>query len=141
LIEVQRVKKGRRYDIQINHGFRKRTNTILKLESDVNSNIAEKILGHKNGLDGVYLAPTRQECFKEFCKGIVQLTISDSERQKIEIKKLEEEKSEIAELRKRIDEFDVSAKMLHGAIKEGYVTVDKTDTGVTLRWNNIKKKS
>jgi len=83
MTEITRVKKGRRYDIQINHGFRKRINTILKLESDVNSNIAEKILGHKNGLDGVYLSPTRQECFNEFCKGISQLTISDAERQKL----------------------------------------------------------
>ena len=56
--ELQRIKKGRRHDSQLNHGFRKRTNTILKLESNVNSNIAEKILGHKNGLDGVYFTPT-----------------------------------------------------------------------------------
>ena len=45
--ELSRRKKGRRYDIQMNHGFRKRMNTILKLESEVNSNIVEKILGHK----------------------------------------------------------------------------------------------
>ncbi|MDF2423237.1 MAG: integrase [Nitrosopumilus sp.] len=99
LTEVTRVKKGRRYDIQINHGFRKRTNTILKLESDVNSNVAEKILGHKNGLDGVYLSPTRQECFDEFCKGISQLTVSDAERQKITIKKLQDEKSELEKIK------------------------------------------
>ena len=84
--EITRIKKGRRHDIQINHGFRKRMNTILKLETNVNSNVAEKILGHKNGLDGAYLAPTRQECFKEFCKGITQLTISDIQRQNIAIK-------------------------------------------------------
>lgn len=93
--ELKRTKKGRRHDVQINHGFRKRMNTILKLESKVNSNIAEKILGHKNGLDGVYLVPTRQECFKEFVKGISQLTISESERQKITIKQLENEKSDL----------------------------------------------
>jgi integrase/recombinase XerD len=93
--ELKRKKKGRRYDVQMNHGFRKRTNTILKLESEVNSNIAEKILGHKNGLDGVYLSPTRQECFREFVKGIVQLTISDSQRQKITIRELEKERSEL----------------------------------------------
>ena len=98
--ELKRIKKGRRHDVQINHGFRKRMNTILKLESNVNSNITEKILGHKNGLDGVYLAPTRQECFKEFVKGISQLTISESERQKITIKQLEDEKSELVQLKK-----------------------------------------
>ena len=75
--ELKQAKKGRRHDVQINHGFRKRMNTILKLESQINSNIVEKIMGHKNGLDGVYLAPTRQECFEEFCKGILNLSISD----------------------------------------------------------------
>ena len=108
MTEIQRVKKGRRYDIQINHGMRKRMNTILKLQDGLNSNIAEKILGHKNGLDGVYLAPTREECFKEFCKGILQLTISDSERQKIEILKLEKDKTELEETKKRIELLEES---------------------------------
>jgi len=145
--ELKRIKKGRRFDIQINHGFRKRTNTILKLESEVNSNIAEKILGHKNGLDGVYLAPTRQECFDEFCKGIVQLTISDSQRQKIEINKLEKEKTElevqsqeIEKLKKKVDEFDFAAKMLHGAVKAGYMTIERTKTGTTIRMTDKGKK-
>lgn len=48
---------------------------------------------------------------------------------------------DIKRLEKKVKEFDVSSKMLHSAIKEGYVTVDKTDTGVTLRWNNIRKRS
>ena len=99
--ELKRNKKGRRYDIQINHGFQKRTNTILKLESEVNSNIAEKILGHKNGLDGTYLAPTRQQCFDEFVKGIVELTIDGTARKQAE---LESEKSKSNELRQKLDE-------------------------------------
>lgn len=103
--EIKRTKKGNRFDIQINHGFRKRMNTILKLESDVNSNIAEKILGHKNGLDGVYLSPTRQECFREFVKGIKQLTISDSERKQLEITQLKQEKSELEAYKQKIDEL------------------------------------
>ena len=102
--ELKRTKKGRRHDIQIIHGFRKRMNTILKLESLINSNIVEKIMGHKNGLDGVYLAPTRQECFKEFCKGISQLTISDTQRQMITIKKLEDDKTQLDQLKAEIKE-------------------------------------
>ena len=100
--ELQRIKKGRRHDIQLNHGFRKRTNTILKLESNVNSNIAEKILGHKNGLDGVYFTPTRQQCFVEFCKGIPELTISDKERSKIKIKELTVEKTRFERMESQI---------------------------------------
>jgi len=105
LPQIKRKKKvgERRYDVQINHGFRKRTNTILKLETTVNSNIAEKILGHKNGLDGVYFTPTRQQCFNEFVKGIAQLSVSDSERQKLIITNLESEKTDLVEANARIE--------------------------------------
>ncbi|MCE2614395.1 MAG: hypothetical protein LVO36_00675 [Nitrosopumilus sp. (ex Thoosa mismalolli)] len=108
--ELHRNKKGRRHDIQINHGFRKRMNTILKLESKVNSNIAEKIMSHKNGLDGVYLAPTRKECFREFVKGVLELTIDDAERNQIEITKIKIEKSKLEDInietQKRVAQID-----------------------------------
>ncbi len=91
---IKRSQKGRRHDIQLLHGFRKRFNTIMKLENSVNANIAEKIMGHKNGLDGVYFVPTRQQCFKEFVKGIPFLTISDDERMRLEIRKLKQENTE-----------------------------------------------
>lgn len=113
--ELSRRKKGRRYDIQMNHGFRKRMNTILKLESDVNPNIAEKILGHKNGLDGVYLAPTREQCFKEFVKGIPQLTIDDSVRNQIELDKVQKEKIELEKTHVAKDEVK---EMISNTVRE-----------------------
>ena len=91
---IRRTMKGRRNDIQLMHGFRKRFNTILKLENNVNANIAEKILGHKNGLDGVYFVPTRQQCFSEFLKAIPFLTISNEERLHLENEKLKEGQSQ-----------------------------------------------
>ncbi len=72
---VIRYKQDTRYNIQINHGFRKRFNTVLKLENNMNYNIAEKLMGHKNGLDGVYFTPTLDELFAEFKKVIPQLEI------------------------------------------------------------------
>jgi len=90
-----RKKLGKRYDKQADHGFRKRFNTILKLNNTVNPNIAEKLMGHKNGLDGVYLVPTKEECFSEFQKAIVDLTINDSERLLVKNQKLEEEKTRL----------------------------------------------
>lgn len=111
--ELKRNKKDRRYDIQINHGFRKRTNTILKLESEVNSNIAEKILGHKNGLDETYLAPSRQQCFKEFVKGIVQLSIDGTARKPIKLEQMEKENIRLNELvDKKLSEHDLILKKL-----------------------------
>jgi hypothetical protein len=80
---ISRIKKRNRFDVQIDHGFRKRFNTILKIESSVNSNIAEKLMQHKKGLDGTYLTPTRHQCFREFVKAIANLTVSDAQRQLI----------------------------------------------------------
>ena len=54
--------------MQADHGFRKRFNTILKLDNTINYNIAEKLMGYKNGLDGVYFTPTLGELLAEFRK-------------------------------------------------------------------------
>lgn len=84
---IQRKKVGFAFDIQADHGFRKRFNTILKLNNEVNSNIAEKLMGHKRGLDGTYLAPTREECFEEFKKSMNELMVEESWRLKVELEK------------------------------------------------------
>ena len=100
---IEKIKTGHRYDKALLYGFRKRFNTILKIDSDVNSNIAEKLMAHKNGLDGTYLKPTREECFAEFVKAIPQLTVSKSEKMKLKIESLENEKDmRIAKLESEI---------------------------------------
>ncbi len=88
--EIKRVKTGYRFDKAQNYMFRKRFNIILKLNNDVNSNIAEKLMAHKRGLDGTYLQPTQEECYREFVKAIPELTVSSQERQKIEIEMKQE---------------------------------------------------
>lgn len=92
---IENYKTGNRFEKGLFLGFRKRFNTILKIDSEVNSNIAEKLMAHKRGLDGVYFKPTRDDCFREFRKAIPQLTISESERLKIEVNDLTENKDEI----------------------------------------------
>jgi len=72
---VSRPKIGSRHDVQINHGFRKYFNTTLKINNNVNSNIVEKLMGHKNGLDGIYLTPTLIQCFNEVQKAKDDLTL------------------------------------------------------------------
>ncbi len=84
---IQRIKKRNRYDTMIDHGYRKRFNTILKIDNEINSNIAEKLMQHLKGLDGTYLTPTRQQCFAEFVKAIPELTINPKEKQRMEIAK------------------------------------------------------
>ena len=84
---IERVRNGHGYDKAMNKAFRKRFNGILKIDNDVNSNIAEKVLGHKNGLDGTYLSPTRMQCFVEFQKAIEELTVDKSEILKVKLEK------------------------------------------------------
>jgi len=102
---LERTKVNHHFDTQMDHGFRKRFNTILKIKNEVNSNVAEKLLGHKNGLDGVYLKPTRDQCFAEFRKAICDLMIDESERQGIRIEQLEREKSELEHYKTKVDEL------------------------------------
>ena len=77
---IERFKTGNRFDKGEFLGFRKRFNTILKSDSDVNSNITEKLMAHKKGLDGVYFKPTREDCFREFRKAIPNLTLDEAEK-------------------------------------------------------------
>jgi hypothetical protein len=109
---IERKKEGNRYDKAPVYGFRKRFNTILKINNDVNSNIAEKLMAHKRGLDGVYFQPTREQCFAEFQKAIPELVISDDARDKAKILKLEEEKSEIDKLKQRLTEMEENDKQV-----------------------------
>lgn len=110
---VERHKIGKRFDKGLFLGFRKRFNTILKIDSEVNSNIAEKLLAHKKGLDGVYFKPTREECFREFRKAIPQLTLSESEKLRLKMEDLEQDKDKvIADYEKRLSNIEILLKSL-----------------------------
>ena len=62
--KVKRVKTGNRFDKALITMFRKRFNTKLKLNSQVNSNVAELVMAHKlPGAQGNYTKPTMEECF------------------------------------------------------------------------------
>lgn len=125
---ISRIKKRNRFDVQIDHGFRKRFNTILKLDSMVNSNIAEKLMQHKKGLDGTYLTPTRHQCFKEFAKAISKLTVSDSQRQLLLLK---EQEVKIKDLNKANEVIESLQSQINALSDEKKNTTIKPD-GTTL---------
>lgn len=112
----------KRFNKSIIYMFRKRFNTILKLNNEVNSNIAEKLMAHKKGLDGTYLQPTQKECFMEFVKAIPELTIDDSERNQIEIDRINQEKSELEiksqEIQLQKDELYRQGQAIENLMKE-----------------------
>jgi len=99
---------GKRRNIPMDHGFRKRFNTILKTTDGVKLLLAEKMMGHSIKsipLDETYLTPTIDMLFKEYEKAILELTVSDSERDKIKIEKLQGEKSELEITRAEMEEM------------------------------------
>ncbi len=110
---IKRIKVSKhRYDKAAMYMFRKRFNTILKLNNDLNSNIAEKLMAHKKGLDGTYLQPTRDECFVEFVKAIPELTIDPTNRQTLELELKQKEITLLEEKSRRIDDLEEMVKEL-----------------------------
>ena len=114
----KRRREGTRYNIQIAHGFRKRFNTVLKSNDNANISLVEKLMGHSGvfALDGSYLKPSLETLFNEFRKHIPNLTIDDSERNRI---KLEQKESRIKELEEKsgIEIKEIKHKLeLHDAL-------------------------
>jgi len=100
-VDRKRVPGSSRYRIAEVHGFRKFFATAVNrakiqvghLEIPaINHNDIEKILGHKNGLKGLYYDPQNLDLFKEYKKAIPSITVDTTEIQKEEIRILKEEK-------------------------------------------------
>jgi len=101
-------KDGTRRDIQLDHGFRKRWNTIVKTTDGMKIILAEKMFGHSTPtipLDETYVDSTIDNLFEEYKKAIPELTIDDSERLRIRNNVLEKDKSEL-------EKSDVAIKQL-----------------------------
>jgi len=107
---VKRQKVGTRYNIQLDHGFRKRFATVIKLEKKISWAVSEKLLGHKAYLDKEYFDPTIENLFSEFQKVLPSLTISEEQRLRIQNQKLEEEKSELGGMNSEINELKTEFK-------------------------------
>jgi len=103
---LRQNKKMGRYPQQLDHAFRKRFSTTLKLNEKIPVSITERLLGHKsysdeNGnkvqLDDAYLTATKEQLFEKFKLAIPDLTINNIER----------ERAENAKSKLRIDELEI----------------------------------
>ncbi|WP_081470652.1 tyrosine-type recombinase/integrase [Nitrosarchaeum koreense] len=89
---------GTRRDVQLDHGFRKRWNTIVKTTDGIKIILAEKMFGHSTPtipLDETYVDASESKLFKEYKKAILELTIDDSQRKQILLDTALKEKSEL----------------------------------------------
>ena len=77
------------------HAFRRRFNTIMKLNENANVPLIERLMGHDMKLDNSYFQPTLDDLFAEYQKGISNLMIDSSERILAEKQKVDKEKTEL----------------------------------------------
>ncbi len=114
----QSKKKQRRYEVKLDHGFRKYFNTMMR-RAKVNYLDKEDMMGHKVGLEKNYERYQEEdfERFPEYQKAIPYLTISDEERLRFEnqqkqdeLEEVEKKNLELQDLAKRIDELENGPK-------------------------------
>ena len=86
-----------RKDVPAAHGFRKFFTTQL-VNVKVNPEIREMLLGHKIGLTSAYYKPTDDDFLIEYRKAVNNLTINEVNKLKVQVKKLEIEKSQLEKL-------------------------------------------
>ena len=86
--------KRERESVPIAHGYRKFMTTQL-VNSKVNPEIREMLLGHSIGLAGAYYKPTEDEMLDEYMKAADNLTINEEKRLKRKVEMLTIEKSKV----------------------------------------------
>jgi integrase len=109
LIHLEEKAGIRTKEVALAHGFRKFFTTQL-INSKVNPEIREMLLGHKIGLASCYYRPTDEEMNTEYEKAVDQLTINEENRLKRKVQKLEIDKS-------RMDRIDSQIAELQNLLK------------------------
>ena len=121
------------------HAFRRRFDTIFKLKDNANISLVERLMGHSVSvqLDNHYFQPTIENLFAEYQKGMMDLTIDDSERllveketMQAELDHLEEEKAKNRELESRMSKYEQNQEeMLRvmDLIRSGKATLVKSE--------------
>ncbi|MDC0212019.1 site-specific integrase [Candidatus Nitrosopelagicus sp.] len=88
-LKTSKLITGNRTDKMVNHAFRKRFNTIMKSNKEINLVLAERLLGHSVTipLDNSYLDVSKEELFKQYLLALPELYID--EKYKLEAKLIE----------------------------------------------------
>lgn len=96
----QMIPGKQRYEVQLDHGFRKYFNTMLR-RAKVDFADKEDMMGHKIALESSYERYDEAdfERFAEYQKAIPFLTISNDERMRLENEKLKQEKTELQQVK------------------------------------------
>jgi hypothetical protein len=105
LREIDHENPHRRKQIPVMHGFRKFYTKQL-VDSKLNPEIREMLLGHKIGLASAYYKPTEQEMLNEYLKAVPLLTVSNEERLKFKLEqRITIEKTQLEALKVDFERF------------------------------------
>jgi len=104
-LELRNNKNGARYEIQRDHGLRKRFDTIMKQTDSMKLIHAEKMFGHSTPsipLDETYADFSVESLFNEYKKAIPELTVNDSARKQVQLDQMKDSLASQEELVERI---------------------------------------
>ncbi len=142
---VQRAKlrkkmpdSGMKHQKALFGAFRKWYETTLNNLNEVNANVTEKLMGHRNDLRGTYYNPNLEVRFENFKKAIPYLTISDKQRDAVKLKKLESKDDTIQELTNKIENQFKDNKTIREELQEIRLAFSKIST-VTMRRKDYEK--
>ena len=96
-----KTKKGTRYAVPTNHGFRHRFDEIIKSIPNINAHSAEKIFAHTSRIivmDGTYNNPSIKKLFEEYKKMIPYIMIDDSARRQVELDETKKQNTKLQNL-------------------------------------------
>jgi len=109
--------KSGRYSIMSCHGLRKRFDTVLKSNRNVNISLAERLMGHSKTipLDNSYFKPVIEQLFDEYQKSIPELIIDEKYQLEQEIRNKNRKIHDLeADKDRRIDGLEI---MIHALAK------------------------
>jgi len=110
-----------RYDLAVCGGFRKRFNTIFKMNPNISYSVGEMFMDHKVRLEPNYTKPTKEQLFEEYKKAIPELIINEEEKLKIE------SKSKDKHIERLESEKDVQMKSMQAQIDSVMKLLDRKD--------------
>lgn len=109
--KIERKKgSGRRYNVQMAHGLRKRFASIVKMNKDIPYSVGERLLGHQIYLDPSYFVANKESLFNFWKLARTELIIDEAMREKAlreeteqKVEKLEESQArEILEVKSKL---------------------------------------
>ncbi len=107
---IVRVKTGKRHDLPVYGGFRKRFQTKLDLIADISDSTVQVLMDHTGYLSQHYRKPTEEQIFKEYKKAVNELAISQEWKLKQELEESKKENS--IEKDNRIEQLESTVNRL-----------------------------